>query len=108
MAVKVKTKTGKQVTLLNPAEKGRKYAAELKTNMHLTNEGTVKLDVNGEPLQLTPAQRAHRSGYLSARQDSADCYNAQHGKPKRKRQWRSKGTKNNRSLIPIDGDFEAY
>lgn len=33
MAVTVKNKRGKEVTLLNPSEKGEKYGAELKSSI---------------------------------------------------------------------------
>ena len=86
MAVQVKTRTGKTVTLLNPAEKGRKCAAELKAGIHATNNGKVKKDKYGNPIPLTKTQKAWRFGYLSARQDSADCYKASKGKKRQSRQ----------------------
>ncbi len=61
MALKVKTKSGKDFFLLNPAEKGRRAAAELKANANC---------FTGE--QLSNAQRSYRAGYLAARQDSAE------------------------------------
>lgn len=39
MAVKVFDRNGRERTLLNPAEKGRKYANELKTGIRKTNDG---------------------------------------------------------------------
>ena len=71
---KVKTKKGNTITLLNPAEKGRKFADELSTNMHFTNDGQYKPDKNGE-IGLTNTQRAYRAGYLDSRKDSAKCHN---------------------------------
>lgn len=51
--------------LLNPAQKGRKYAKEL----------SGKKDVySGEKLKNT--QMAYRSGYLKARSDAAKAYKA--------------------------------
>ena len=44
---KVRTKNGKTITLLNPAEKGEKYAKELHTGKKYTNDGAVKKDKNG-------------------------------------------------------------
>ena len=75
MSVVVTNKKGKRVTLLNPAEKGEKYAYELRTNIRTRNDGSFKPDKNGE-LGLTKTQRAYRSGYLAARKDSAACYKA--------------------------------
>lgn len=68
--VKVKTKKGKTFTLLNPAEKGQKCAAELKSGRNV---------YTGE--HLTDTQKAYRSGYLAARTDSSKCYKS---KKKRK------------------------
>ena len=39
MAVQLKNKNGKTVTLLNPAEKGEKFAKELKGGFKRTNSG---------------------------------------------------------------------
>ena len=74
MAVVVKTRRGKKVTLLNPAEKGRKYAAELKSGVRATNDHVVKRDKKGNKMRLTKSQRIWRSGYLSARSDEAKAY----------------------------------
>ena len=71
---KVKTKKGRTVTLLNPAEKSRKFAAELSTGIHYTNNGDYKPDKNGD-VGLTDSQRAYRAGYLDARADSAKVFN---------------------------------
>ncbi len=76
MAVKVKSKSGKTVTLLNPSEKGSKYARELKENYKRTNALSFKLDKDGKGMKLTDVERAYRSGYLDAQKDSAKCYNA--------------------------------
>lgn len=78
MAVVVFNKrTRKNVILLNPAEKGRKYSAELKAGIHATNEGKVKKNRKGNSIRLSDTQKAYRSGYLSARKDSANCFKAQ-------------------------------
>ena len=74
MAVRVKSKSGKTITLLNPAEKGRKYAAELKRGVHGTNDGQVKRNRQGKAIRLSDTQKAYRSGYLAARSDSAKAY----------------------------------
>ena len=70
---KIKTKKGKTITVLNPAQKGRKFASELNTGMHYTNDGSYKPDRNGE-IGLTDTQKAYRSGYLDARKDNAKAY----------------------------------
>lgn len=75
MASIVRTKTGKKITLLNPAEKAKKYSKELKTNVARTNDGKYKLK-NKKAVRLTKSQRAYRAGYLSARSDGAKVFNA--------------------------------
>ena len=50
-----------------------KFAAELRTGMHYTNDGKYKPDKDGE-IGLTNEQRAYRSGYLDARKDSAKIH----------------------------------
>ena len=82
MAVVVKSKSGKNVTLLNPAEKDKKYAAELKAKVRCTNDHHIKRDKNGKKLGLSKAQRAYRAGYLTARSDSAKAYNSNRKKRK--------------------------
>ena len=79
MAWTGKNRKGKTVTLLNPSEKGRKYAIELKTGVRMTNNGEQKKGKDGKPLKLGKAgkdaqARAYRSGYLQARRDSANAY----------------------------------
>jgi len=69
-----KTKKGKEIALLNPAEKGKKFSEELKTKTRQTNQGEVKVDKDGKPSRLTKQQAAYRSGYLEARKDSAKAY----------------------------------
>lgn len=77
---KVVNRQGKTVTLLNPAEKGNKYAVELKCNVHCTNDGDVKLDKNGKVQKLSKTSRAYRAGYLSSRKDSANAYKSAEAK----------------------------
>ncbi len=84
MAVKITNKNGKVVTLLNPSEKGSKFADELKNDIRYTNDGRYKADKNGNVSGLTPEQRAFRAGYLSAQKDSAKCYNYNRGKKKKR------------------------
>ena len=80
MAVTVKNKRGKEVTLLNPSEKGEKYGAELKSSIRMTNKLEPKTDRDGQISELSPSQRAYRAGYLDARRDSADVHLAKKAK----------------------------
>lgn len=75
------TEDGKVIRLMNPAEKAKKAAYELKTGIKYTNLGEVKTDKNGNPLKLKPKEKSWRSGYLSARSDNAKAFNAKKGKP---------------------------
>ncbi len=63
MATTVTTRTGKKRVLLNPAEKGRKAAIELKEGYKRTNYDTYKTDSYGDPIPLNATERAYRSGY---------------------------------------------
>lgn len=63
MSTQIKTKTGKKIVLLNPAEKAKRYARQMK-------KGTVT--ETGK--KLTKTDLAYRAGYLSARQDNAKAY----------------------------------
>ena len=69
VGVKVKTKSGKTFTLLNPSEKGAKAAVELRSGRNI---------YTGE--YLSDTQLAFRSGYLAAQKDSAQCFNAKRKK----------------------------
>lgn len=89
MAVIVKTRRGKEVTLLNPSEKGNKFANELRNNCKYTNGGLFKLDKNGQYIKLNDAERAYRAGYLAAQKDSANAF--KHNRKKKGRQ-----------IVPID------
>lgn len=80
MSVQVINKNGKTVTLLNPSEKGRKYAAELKHGIKCTNDHKIKRMPDGSKIGLGDAERAYRAGYLDARKDSANCWKAQQKK----------------------------
>ena len=73
MANKLKMRTvinrnGKQVVLLNPNGKGRKYAYDLRTGKKHTNTGKVKKN------WLSKVEKAYRSGYLKARKDNANAW----------------------------------
>lgn len=74
MAVRIRTRKGKNVTLLNPAEKGKKFAIELSHNVRLTNNGRQKTNKKGAPLKLTNTQKSYRAGYLQARKDNANAF----------------------------------
>lgn len=74
MAKKIKTKSGKTMTLLSPREKGNKYACELQGNYPLTNDGKYKMDKDGIVQPLSDTQKAYRSGYLDARKDIGKAY----------------------------------
>ena len=77
----VKTKSGKTVRLLNPAQKGGKYAFELKNGVKVTNFGSAKRNRDGSLRRLKKDERAYRAGYLDARNDNAKAY--KHNKKKR-------------------------
>ena len=57
-------KTGKERTLLTPAERGRKYADELKSG---------KDKYTGQ--ELSARQKAYRAGYNKSRSDNAKAFN---------------------------------
>lgn len=80
MAVKVRGSRGEDVILLNPNEKGGKYAYELSHNARYTNDGHLKINKKGKALPLSDTQKAYRSGYLAACKDSARCYKANKNK----------------------------
>lgn len=91
MAVRFLNKRiSRYVTLLNPAEKGRKYAAEMKAGIHATNDHQIKKGKNGNPKRLKDSEKAYRAGYLDARKDNAKCFNAQDRKRKTKNKTSSK------------------
>mgnify|MGYP001630770270 FL=1 len=83
MAVKVTSRSGKTVTLLDPAEKGAKYAAELRAGIKCTNDHKIKRTKSGVAIGLDRVERAYRAGYLDARKDSANAWKA--GQAKRAR-----------------------
>ncbi len=88
--VTIKNKKGREITLLTPREKGKKYAHELGSNHAFTNLGEVKTDESGNPKNLTKEQRAYRAGYLDSRKDIGKAAQAVkkkgQKKPGRKRQ----------------------
>ena len=91
--VKVKQKNGFEVTLLNPNEKGRKYADELANGVKQTNNGLLKTDSLGKPVRLSKEQKAYRAGYLDARNDNAKAFNHNKKKKAEKAAARKNGTK---------------
>ena len=70
MAKVVKTKTGKKFILLNPNEKAKRYARQLKTG---------KVRETGRA--LTKEDRAFRIGFLSCQHENAKAYCAVNGIP---------------------------
>lgn len=84
MAVIVKDRRNRDVVLLNPAEKARKYADELANDVRITNSGMVVTKKNGKPRDLRDTQKAYRAGYLAARRDSAKCFKANEKKQVKK------------------------
>ena len=77
----VTTKSGKTVRLLTPAQKGGKFAFEMRNGVKVTNFGGAKRNRNGKLRRLTKTERAYRAGYLDARKDNAKAY--VHNKAKR-------------------------
>lgn len=67
---------GKKKTLLNPSQKSRKYAEEMKQGVKRTNSGQFKTDKNKKAIHLTAEQKAYRAGYLDRGKDSAAVYNS--------------------------------
>ncbi len=61
------TKKGNTIVLLNPAEKGKRYARQLKSGM-VQETGVV----------LTPCDKSFRIGYLTSRSDNAKAYKSLH------------------------------
>jgi len=78
-ATVVKSKRGRDVTLLNPSQKGAKFAQELRADVKLTNDRS-KVKSGGR--NLTEVERSYRAGYLDARKDSAKVH--KHNKKKGK------------------------
>ena len=82
MATVVKSTTGKKIVLLNPSEKGTRYARQMRN----------KCDHNGEVLDKSGM--AYRAGYLDAQRDSAKAYCHNNGiKSKAKPRQRKNGGK---------------
>ena len=84
MAVIVKSRRGRDVVLLNPSEKGNKYASELRDGIHKTNMHLPKTTRTGEIIGLSNTEKAWRSGYLAAQKDSAKAYKAKKARRRKK------------------------
>ena len=67
MATVIKTKKGKKIVLLNPAERSKRYARELSNGRK--QDGTP----------LTDTEAAFRMGVLNERKTQAKIYNREHG-----------------------------
>lgn len=76
------TSTGQ--VLLNPSEKGRKYASEMRTGRALTNDFKRKKNNKGSNIKLTKIQLAYRAGYLDHVKDSNRAFKSNHPNYKRK------------------------
>lgn len=68
-------------SFLNPAQRAKKFACQLKTNTLITNEGVVKKGPNGSIMQPSARGKSFMQGYLTARSDNSKAYNS---KKKRK------------------------
>ncbi len=75
-------RNGKEVVLLNPSEKGAKYAKEMRSGVKTTNDGRIKRDKAGNAIGLNRTEKSYRAGYLDARKDSANAYKARSKKKK--------------------------
>lgn len=84
MAVKVKTKNGKTVTILNPSEKGAKYAREIREGQRYTNDYEQKTNEKGLVEKLTPEQAAYRAGYLDHQKETNKIFKKANPNYKRK------------------------
>ena len=67
MATIINTKKGKKCVLLNPAERSKRYARELKNGRK--QDGTP----------LTEAEAGFRMGVLNERKTQAKIFNREHG-----------------------------
>ena len=67
MATVITTKKGKKVVLLNPAERSKRYARELKNGRK--QDGTP----------LTEAEAGFRKGVMNERKTQAKIFNREHG-----------------------------
>lgn len=71
--------------LLNPSEKARKYAVEMRHKKAITNGNKRKMDKKtGKQKTLTKEQLAYRAGYLAHQKDSNKAFKSKHPRYKRK------------------------
>ena len=70
------SRNGKRITLLNPSEKGAKYAKELKKGYKIRNDGSYALGKDKKGIRLSKEGRAYRAGFLDAQKASAKAYKA--------------------------------
>jgi len=78
----VDKRTGKFIKLLNPSEKSKKYANEIKDGVCIDNYGRRIKTKSGKDKRLSDLQRSYRLGYLQARKDSVKIYNKNRNTPK--------------------------
>ena len=83
MAVIVRNRKGKQVTLLNPQELRDKFFAELNCGQKLTAKGKKKLDAKGKPMKLKEREIGFRVGFIASQNMSAKIYNAKKRKKRK-------------------------
>lgn len=65
---------------LNPSQRGRKYASELKEGVECTHTGKIYQNKNGEVFPLSDRQKSYRHGYLDARRDNANAWKSKQAK----------------------------
>lgn len=59
---------------LNPNQRGRKYAYELKKGVECSHTGRIYHNQKGEVFPLSSKQKTYRHGYLDARRDNANSW----------------------------------
>lgn len=103
---KIKLKSGKDYTVLNPKERKDKYKLELETGKKFTNNLKPKLGKNGRQLKLQKSEEGFRTGYISAYIDSAKTYFSRQKKQQEHVSW-NKGKSEAKSRdkpVNIEGD----
>lgn len=83
MAKTIHTSNGKTITLLNPSEKARRFADQLKTG---------KVAETGEI--LTDSDKKYRRGYIGHAGDSAEAWCHKNNRPSKRKENRSNYWKN--------------
>lgn len=67
MATIIRSKSGKKIVLLNPQEKTKRFARQMKTGVvRETNKSLSKVD------------KAYRAGYIAAQRDNQKAYCYKH------------------------------